>query len=235
MASSLKKLVLLFLLLQLVSMFRAAPNPLGTEQVARSFFTSYGDDVALSGHGSYLVFASFLMGTQLTPVCSIYMPFAGFVSYPFFLKLIQDEEDPDQLPTIEETFEGDIVLRNLTDPSLADAHLADPDLLWPRGMVEYKFYLTFPPKHQTSVREAMDYITSRTPCVTFVPANNNSINYVTIVSSGSKCASELGMKGGRQMLWLNSGCFRNKLLIPVHELLHTLGFRGVIDGMKTKI
>ena len=195
--------------------------------------------MSLSGHGSYLVFANFFMGTQLTPVCSIYidMPFAGFVSYPLFLKLIQDEEEPVELPTIEETFEGDIVLRNLTDPSLADAHLADahladPDLLWPRGMVEYKFYLTFPPKHQTSVREAMDYITSRTPCVTFVPATSNSINYVTIISSGSKCASELGMKGGRQMLWLNSGCFRNGLIIPVHELLHTLGPGGVIDGMK---
>ena len=142
------------------------------------------------------------------------------------------EKQKDQLPAIGETFEGDIVLRNLTDPSLAHAHLANPDLLWPRGIVEYKFYWTFPQKHQTSVREAMDYITERTPCVTFVPVNSDSINYVTIISSGSKCASELGMKGGRQMLWLNSGCFRNGLIIPVHELLHTLGFGGLYMGFK---
>ena len=127
-----------------------------------------------------------------------------------------------------------MVVRNLTDdPLVSNARLADPDLLWPLGIVEYKFYRTFPPKHQTSVREAMDHITSRTPCVTFVPANHDSINYVTIISSGSKCASELGMKGGRQMLWLNSRCFRNGLIVPVHELLHTLGFnRGVIYGMQ---
>ena len=117
---------------------------------------------------------------------------------------------------------------NLTDPSLAEAHLANPDRLWPLGLVEYKFYRTFPPKHQTMVREAMDYITERTPCVTFVQGNSDSINYVTIINHGSKCASDLGMKGGRQMLWLNSECFRNKLIIPVHELLHTLGFRGII-------
>ena len=70
---------------------------------------------------------------------------------------------------------------NLTDPSLAEAHLANPDRLWPLGLVEYKFYRTFPPKHQTMVRKAMDYITERTPCVNFVQGNSDSINYVTII------------------------------------------------------
>ena len=122
-------------------------------------------------------------------------------------------------------FEGDIVIRNFTDnPNISNARLADPDLLWPQGIVEYRFYKTFPKSQRTSVMEAMDYITGRTPCVTFVPADAETINYVTIVSSGSKCASQLGMQGGRQMIWLNSGCFRDGLIIPVHELLHTLGF-----------
>ena len=128
-----------------------------------------------------------------------------------------------------------MVVRNLTDPLVSNARLANPDLMWPLGMVEYKFYRSFPPKHQTMVREAMDYITERTPCVTFMLADSESINYVTIISSGTKCASELGMRGGRQMLWLNSGCFENGLMIPVHELLHTLGLRGVIDGIKRAI
>ena len=178
----------------------------------------------------------FFCGPKKSVDISAGCPLQALNHDPFFAKLFQDEEELDQLPTIEETFEGDIVLRNLTDdPSLADAHLADPDMLWPLGIVEYKFYRTFPPRHQTSVKEAMDYITSRTPCITFLPADHDSINYVTIISSGSKCASELGMRGGRQMLWLNSGCFRNGLIIPVHELLHTLGFnRGVIDRMQKK-
>ena len=42
----------------------------------------------------------------------------------------------------ERTIEGDIVLRDsaLTDPRLLDAHLANPDRLWPSGVVEYRFY-----------------------------------------------------------------------------------------------
>ena len=70
------------------------------------------------------------------------------------------EEEGDQQPTADEIFEGDMVIRNLTDPLLSNARLADPDLLWPMGIIEYKFYRTFPAKHQTSVREAMDYIQS---------------------------------------------------------------------------
>jgi len=39
------------------------------------------------------------------------------------------------------TIEGDIVLRDseLTDPMLLDAHLANPDRLWPSGVVEYRY------------------------------------------------------------------------------------------------
>ena len=32
------------------------------------------------------------------------------------------------------------------------------------------------------------------------------------------------MKGGEQMLLLNSRCFDQGLIVPVHELMHTLGF-----------
>ena len=39
------------------------------------------------------------------------------------------------------TIEGDIVIRDseLTDPMLLDAHLANPDRLWPSGVVEYRY------------------------------------------------------------------------------------------------
>ena len=41
----------------------------------------------------------------------------------------------------ETTIEGDIVIRDsqLTDPTLLDAHLANPDRLWPSGVVEYRY------------------------------------------------------------------------------------------------
>ena len=70
----------------------------------------------------------------------------------------------------------------------------------------------------------MDYLTDLFPsCITFVPAKPESPNYVTIYP-GKDCKSELGMTGGNQAMFLNSGCFRRGLIVPVHELLHTLGF-----------
>ena len=73
------------------------------------------------------------------------------------------------------------------------------------------------------MRKAMDYITKLNPCVTFVPANSSSRNFVTI-DSGPTCSSEVGMRGGEQLLYMNAACFDNKLIVPVHELMHTLGF-----------
>ena len=86
-----------------------------------------------------------------------------------------------------------------------------------------KFYKLFLSELRILTRKAMDYITKLSPCVTFVPANSSSPNYVTIYP-GTECKSELGMRGGQQVMYLNSGCFRNGLIVPVHELLHTLGF-----------
>ena len=83
----------------------------------------------------------------------------------------------------------------------------------------------------------MDYITNLFPCITFVPAEVESPNYVTIYPGtciyhiphitchpGTTCASELGMRGGNQAMYLNSACFERGLIVPVHELMHTLGF-----------
>ena len=69
----------------------------------------------------------------------------------------------------------------------------------------------------------MTYITASVPCVSFVHASPSSPNYV-MITPGVGCESEKGMMGGQQMLMLNSRCFDNGLMTPVHELLHTLGF-----------
>ena len=78
-------------------------------------------------------------------------------------------------------------------------------------------------QHRTLMKEAMEYITSKSPCVTFVPGNSSSINYV-MIAPGPNCSSERGMRGGQQLIYMNDGCFRNGLIVPVHELLHTVGF-----------
>ena len=73
------------------------------------------------------------------------------------------------------------------------------------------------------MRKAMDYITQLTTCITFVPAVSESPNFVKILP-GPNCSSEVGMMGGEQLLYMNAGCFDNGLIVPVHELMHTLGF-----------
>ena len=80
-----------------------------------------------------------------------------------------------------------------------------------------------PREHQTLVRNAMVYITSVSPCITFVSATSSSVNYV-LITPGASCASELGMRGGEQLLFLNSGCFHDGMMITAQQLLHTLGF-----------
>ena len=71
--------------------------------------------------------------------------------------------------------------------------------------------------------DAMALITRKVPCIKFEPKTSSSPNFVTIVP-GPDCSSVLGMAGGEQHLNMNSGCFEDGLLKPVHELLHTLGF-----------
>ena len=51
------------------------------------------------------------------------------------------------------------------------------------------------------MREAMDLITNKAPCVTFEPARPGSVNFVTIVN-GPDCSSDLGMKGGERHIYL---------------------------------
>ena len=46
----------------------------------------------------------------------------------------------------QERYEGDILVgsSDLTNPDTLSAHLANPDMMWPGGVVEYKFWRTFP-------------------------------------------------------------------------------------------
>ena len=52
---------------------------------------------------------------------------------------------------------GDILVRakDQGNSSFANAHLADPNRLWPKGIVEFKFWKTFPPGN-LPLREASE-------------------------------------------------------------------------------
>ena len=100
--------------------------------------------------------------------------------------------------------EGDIVVRqgDLGGSSALDAPLANPDRLWPSGMVEYKFYDTFPAANKEIVLRGMRYISTKATCIIFREATESTIDYV-LIRDGLKCNSELGRTGGQQLLNLN--------------------------------
>ena len=101
--------------------------------------------------------------------------------------------------------EGDIVIRNhdLADPDSLNAHLANPDRLWPNGLVEYKFYKNFPASSRKTVKRAMAYLTGKFPgCITFEEATSSTVDYV-LFRDELKCSSELGKTGGEQVIALN--------------------------------
>ena len=45
-----------------------------------------------------------------------------------------------------ERYEGDILVgsSNFSNPAAMNAHIADRDKMWPSGVVEYRFWRTFP-------------------------------------------------------------------------------------------
>lgn len=81
--------------------------------------------------------------------------------------------------------------------------------------------------HATHIELAMRLI-ERVSCIRFLPATEDTLDYVLIAVSQAGCSSMVGYQGRKQNLKLaihelDSGCFR--LGTIQHELLHTLGFR----------
>merc|ERR1712012_1429212 len=144
-------------------------------------------------------------------------------------RLMRGQEARDRRQSVSSqisTIEGDIIVRGQTPGNHAglSAPLANPNLLWPGGVVEYRFYRTFPNAHKAIVLKAMEYITSKVPCIRFQPAIESTRDYVLILDHVDSCSSDLGRVGGEQVIYLNKACFDSDLMGPVHELLHTLGF-----------
>ena len=88
-------------------------------------------------------------------------------------------------------------------PSALDAPLANPDRLWPSGVVEFKFYDTFPADKKQIMLNAMEYITRKVPCIKFREATESTKDYVLIRDAAGVCRSDLGRIGGEQEVELN--------------------------------
>jgi hypothetical protein len=60
-------------------------------------------------------------------------------------------------------------------------------------------------------------------CIRFVPKTKKTTNYVAFTSDNTGCHSYVGMKGGKQMLNLQSpGCV-TMIGTAEHEMMHALG------------
>ena len=113
-----------------------------------------------------------------------------------------------QLPVeTQERYEGDILVgsSDLTNPDTLSAHLANPDMMWPSGVVEYKFYHTFPQQNRAMVLEAMTYISTKVAedCIIFQEATGRTQDYVLIRDGVNVCNSEVGRMGGEQVINLS--------------------------------
>ena len=113
-----------------------------------------------------------------------------------------------QLPVeTQERYEGDILVgsSDLTNPDTLSAHLANPDMMWPSGVVEYKFYHTFPQQNRAMVLEAMTYISTKVAedCIIFQEATGKTQDYVLIRDGVNVCNSEVGRMGGEQVINLS--------------------------------
>ncbi|KAL7741433.1 hypothetical protein ACLKA6_000760 [Drosophila palustris] len=117
-------------------------------------------------------------------------------------------------------FQGDMDVDFLRNGELA------PTRHWPNATVYYKIDEEFDAPYVAYIEIAMKFI-ERDSCIRFLPATEETLDYVYIIVSTSGCSSKVGYRGGEQTIklkpgTLDSGCF--KLGTIQHELLHTLGF-----------
>ena len=103
------------------------------------------------------------------------------------------------------TIEGDIVDQSShpADPTLANAHIANPNRLWPNGLVEYEFHPSFPRGHREIMGEVMQYFEEKVHhCIKFKEKTETTIDYV-LIYPGVSCNSKVGRTGNEQLLNLN--------------------------------
>jgi len=132
-------------------------------------------------------------------------------------------------------FEGDIVLGTVEEMAARTAfvegplaaRLADrafPALAipggrtrWPDGVIPYEIDPALPPDQRAAVEAAVEHWNTVTRL--HLTPRSGEADYVQFVP-GSGCSSHVGRQGGRQELWLGTGCFFGQ---ATHELGHAAG------------
>ncbi|XP_033119812.1 bone morphogenetic protein 1-like isoform X2 [Anneissia japonica] len=90
---------------------------------------------------------------------------------------------------------------------------------WPNAEIPYLISQMFDNKTKTLIRQAISTYEKHT-CLTFVPRTNQS-DYV-FFSVGEGCCSNVGRRGGKQIVSIGSGCDTFGTIL--HEIGHLVGF-----------
>ncbi|XP_049835467.1 astacin-like metalloendopeptidase [Schistocerca gregaria] len=121
-------------------------------------------------------------------------------------------------PELGKFYQGDIIF-----PTGSRNALAIPSLLWPKGIIPYKFDPSYTKKEENMVTEAMESIENKT-CVKFTKQEKQK-QYIFLTKKRDGCYSVVGYRATAQAHTLNlqsPECFDQMGTIQ-HELLHVLG------------
>ncbi|XP_025988895.2 zinc metalloproteinase nas-7 [Solenopsis invicta] len=115
-------------------------------------------------------------------------------------------------------YQGDIILTHNTQRS----GVTDKELFWPNGEVPYVIEGDFNKAQRDLILKTICQYHEYT-CIRFVPKTEETTNYIAITSNNTGCHSNVGMKGGRQIVNLQiPGCV-TKIGTVEHEFMHCLG------------
>lgn len=116
-------------------------------------------------------------------------------------------------------FEGDIILGTVAEmqdgEGLESIGITGSQFRWPSATVAYEIDPAMP--NQQRITDAIAHWQANTR-IRFVQRTSQA-NYVRF-QSGSGCSSSVGMRGGRQIITLGSGCSTGN---AIHEIGHTVG------------
>uniref|UniRef100_T1IUP2 Metalloendopeptidase n=1 Tax=Strigamia maritima TaxID=126957 RepID=T1IUP2_STRMM len=124
-------------------------------------------------------------------------------------------QDPMQVPGL---FEGDISGVNISTILVKNA-IINPAQKWPGGIVPYVIGAEFGREDRLRIAQAVIEFHGRT-CIRLVPRRDQK-DFIFYYRGGG-CMSQVGRKGGQQLISLGHGCVHPGIII--HETLHALGF-----------
>ena len=132
------------------------------------------------------------------------------------------------IPPEGETFEGDIIVsHSLTDyikgTTSKKREYHSSTFLWKKdgNFVKIPYTISgLDTQAEKNVKQAFHAFKGQT-CIDFVPRKGQT-DYIEFETGDNGCSSSIGRQGGRQSVFLDSGCTSVPTIL--HEIMHAIGF-----------